>query len=30
MKNEVKPVYEVGLVTPSNSEAIIKFESIAE
>ena len=29
MKNEVKPVYEVGLVTPSNSEAVIKSESNA-
>lgn len=29
MKNEVKPVYEVGLVTPSNSEAAIKSESNA-
>ena len=27
MKNEVKPVYEVGLVALSNSEALIKFES---
>ena len=29
MTNEVKSEFEVGLVTPSNSEAVIKSESNA-